>query len=165
MAQYHNKYVGNGAMRYTGLLWALALASCAPSYDSAADQLQLATQQKIDAALIRLAADSAAITANAQAATAAKADAAYSANVATYADIVASLTALQSRLTAAGNPAATQEATSVGKIIDNIKILQQRHAADNMLPTALITGAQANIDQQFIPLNLYQVQLQSGAKS
>jgi len=152
-------------MRHTALLLAFALAACAPPYDSAADQLQLATQQKIDATLIRLTTDGTAIAAGGEAATAAKTDAAYSANVATYADILASLTTLQSRLTAVGNPAATQEATAVGKIIDNIKLLQQRHAADNVLRPAFVTDVQSAIDQQFIPLNLYQVQLQSGAKS
>jgi len=152
------------------LMALLALDGCAPAYDDVGDKLQVDTQKQIDAGLDRLSGDRQVTDGAARAKStpgqieAATTDASYAANIAFYASSLASLTALKSRMQALGDASSAKEAEAVAQIETNLTQVRDEHAKEGMLGAEYVALMKGTIDQQFIPLNQYELQLKAGKK-
>ena len=144
------------------------LSGCAPTYDSVGDTLLVSTQSKIDSGFARMKidqqiADNPVVSDAAR--RAARADAEFSANIGFYADALSSLAILQSRFQSSGEASGPKEADAVGKISTNVTLARDAHAADGMLPPIYINTMQQTLDQQFVPLQVYELQVKAGRNS
>jgi hypothetical protein len=156
---------------FISLLAICSSTGCAPAYDSVADQLQSGVEKKIDEGLIRLATDARIVSmaatgpalASSKQVQDARTDAAFASNIKFYADVESDLSTLASRLQATGI-SGQKEAADVNAIEQNVEAIGALHEKQDSLSVSYLSLMRTTIDQQFKPLDVYQVQLKGGGK-
>ncbi len=164
----------------TDLLWLAAvlaavtsmLASCAPAYDSIADQLLADTQKQADQRLLRLenlamtierfTESSAADDRNALAD--AKTQASYASNMDFYNNLQSSLSVLDARMTAMTDLSTPKLTDALSKLEKNAGEVRTTHATQNVLSTDYLKASRQILDQQFRALTVYELTIRSGGK-
>ncbi len=150
----------------------LALASCAPTYDSIADQMLADTQKQADDGLIKLEnlkkrIDALQNSANAddkRALADAKKQASYAANLDFYDKLQSSVVALETRMTASPDLSTPKLTTALNDVEKNVNEVRSTHANENILGADYVKNSRQILDQQFKSLTVYELTIKGGNK-
>lgn len=151
---------------------ATLVSSCAPTYDSIADQMVVSTQKQADDGLLKLENTSYTIEtlpksqnpADQKSVAAAKAQASYAANVDFYSGLQSSLIALDARMTALPDLSTPKLTDALSKIETNVNAIRELHQQENILHSAYLRSARQILDQQFKVLTVYELTIKNGSK-
>ncbi|HXR34614.1 MAG TPA: hypothetical protein VN754_01620 [Candidatus Binataceae bacterium] len=148
------------------------LASCAPTYDSIADQMLVDTQKQADDGLLKL--ESLAVmidtlgkspNASDQKAVAdARRQASYGSNMDFYNNLQSSLTTLDTRMTATPDLSTPKLNNALSNLEKNVNEVRTTHAAENTLGADYVKASKQILDQQFKALTVYELTIKSGSK-
>jgi hypothetical protein len=148
------------------------LASCAPTYDSIADQMLADTQKQADDGLLKLESLKRRIDslqnsrdANDQIAVAdAKKQASYASNMDFYDKLQSSITALDTRMTAISDLSTPKLNTALSDLEKNVTEVRSTHASETILGADYVKDSRQILDQQFKALTVYELTIKGGSK-
>lgn len=151
---------------------ALVLASCAPTYDSIADQVLVDTQKQADDGLLKLETLSARIEgleksskpSDRKALVEAKRQGSYTSNTDFYNSLESSLTTLDTRMTAIPNLSTPKLSNALSALEHNVAEIRSTHASEDILKVDYLKQAKEILDQQFKALTVYELTIKSGSK-
>jgi chromosome segregation ATPase len=149
----------------------LMVASCAPTYDSIADQMLADTQKQADG-LLKLESLKRRIDglqnsrdANDQKAVAdARKQASYDSNIDFYDKLQSSITALDTRMTAMPDLSTPKLSTALSDLEKNVAEVRSTHASEAILGADYVRASRQILDQQFKALTVYELTIKGGSK-
>ncbi len=152
------------------MVW--ALASCAPTYDSIADQMLADTQKQTDDGLLKLenlkrridALQNSPDSDDQKAVVEAKKEASYGANIDFYDGLQSSVIALETRMTASPDLSTPKLTTALDDLEKNVNDVRSTHASENILGADYVKSSRQILDQQFKALTVYELTIKSGSK-
>jgi hypothetical protein len=150
----------------------LMLASCAPTYDSIADQMLADTQKQADDGLLKLESLKKRIdslqnsrNANDQKAVAdAKKQASYDSNIDFYDKLQSSIMALDTRMTAMSDLSTPKLNNALSNLEKNVTEVRSTHASETILSADYAKESRQILDQQFKALTVYELTIKGGSK-
>jgi hypothetical protein len=148
-----------------------SVGSCAPAYDDVADKMLVDTQKQADDGLLKLESLATIIESGApksdsagqKAVAEAREKASYASNIAFYAGLQSSLSALTDRMTALPDLSTPSMSNALAKLQENVGTLRKLHADKTVLSALEARTARQILDQQFKTLTVYEVTLKSGS--
>jgi hypothetical protein len=148
------------------------LAACAPTYDNIADQMLADTQKQADDGLLKL--QTLAVTINAldqskdandqKAVATARTQASYAANLDFYDQLQASITALDTRMTAMSDLSTPGLNTALSALEKNVEGIRSTHSSEKTLGAEYAKESRLILDQQFKSLTVYELTIKAGSK-
>jgi hypothetical protein len=150
----------------------MVLLSCAPTYDSIADQVLVDSEKQADDGLLKLETLSARIDgleksskpSDRKALVEAKQQASYASNTDFYNNLESSLTTLDTRMTAMPNLSTPKLSAALSALEDNVAEIRSTHASEDILSVDYLKQAKEILDQQFKALTVYELTIKSGSK-
>jgi hypothetical protein len=147
-------------------------ASCAPTYDSIADQMLADTQKQADDGLLRLETLATRINSleknhdatDQRALTEAKKQASYASNIDFYDKLQSSITALDTRMTAMPDLSTPKLHNALSDLEKNVTEVRSTHASESMLSADYAKESRQILDQQFKALTVYELTIKGGSK-
>jgi hypothetical protein len=162
-----------GRLMVAMILISTMLTSCAPTYDSIADQMLVDTQKQADDGLLKLEnlgnqIDGLKMSHNAsdqKAMAEAEAQASYASNIDFYSKLQSSMTVLDARMTSNPDLSTQKISTSLADLEKNIDATRQVHVAENVLKPDFVKQMRQTWDQQFKVLTVYELTIKNGSKT
>jgi hypothetical protein len=153
-------------------LMSAILTSCAPTYDSVADQMLVDTQKQADDGLLKLEnlgqeidnLKKSSNTSDQKAVAEAEAQARYASNIDFYSELQSSMTVLAARMTSNPDLSTQKIWTSLEDLEKNIDSTRLLHATQNTLSPDFAREMRQTLDQQFKVLTVYELTIKNGAK-
>lgn len=148
------------------------LISCAPTYDSIADQMLVTTQKQADDGLLNLETLATRIDVlqkssnpdDRKALVDAEKKASYASNMDFYNNLQSSLTTLDTRMTAMPDLSTPKLTNALSALENNVGEIRSTHASQNLLSADYVKESKQIIDQQFKALTVYELTIKSGSK-
>jgi len=150
----------------------LLFLSCAPTYDSIADQLLVDTQKQADDGLLKLETLSERIDSlqkgstrnDRKAVVEAKRQASYASNTDFYNSLESSLTTLDTRMTAMPDLSTPKLKNALSALERNVSDIRDIHASESILRANYLKEARQILDEQFKALMVYELTIKGGSK-
>jgi len=165
----------NRSLIFFAVVFALlmsTLTSCAPTYDSIADQMLVNTQKQADDGLLNLENLETRIdflkkssNPNDRKTLAdAEKQASYASNMDFYNNLQSSLTTLDTRMTAMPDLSTPKLTNALSALENNVNDIRSTHASQNHLSADYVKESEQILDQQFKALTVYELTIKGGSK-